>query len=58
MSKKIYALISAIVGGCATIAIAIVTFCAPAYATAIVAAIGVGATAVNEILQLFVKADK
>ena len=55
MSKRVYALVSALVGACATVAIAIVTFVSPAYAAAIVAAIGIGATAINEILQLFVK---
>lgn len=55
MSKKVYALITGIIGGCATIASAIVSFVQPAYTTAIIAAIGVGTTAALEICNLFVK---
>lgn len=53
MSKKTYALLSAIIGGCGTIASAIVTYVQPAYATATVAAVGVASTAVIEIFNLF-----
>lgn len=57
MTKKLYALISTLVGCAGTAAGAIVTFAQPTYAAAIVAAIGIGATAINEILALFVKAE-
>lgn len=57
MTKKLYTLISAIVGAVATIGCAVVTYCQPANATAIVAAIGIGATAINEILLQFVKEE-
>ena len=55
MKKKTYALIQGVVGGLATIAQAIVVFAAPPYAVAIVAAIGIVATAVNEVCALFVR---
>lgn len=56
MSKKTYNLIVGIVGGLSTISVAVVTFINPAYATAINASIGIGATAVVEIVGQFVKA--
>lgn len=56
MSKKTYALVQGIIGGVSTIAMAVVTFVGCAYAPAIVAAIGIAATAANEICALFVKA--
>lgn len=55
MSKKVFTLVSSIIGGVATIGSAVVTFVQPAYATAIVAAIGIASTAVIEILNLFQK---
>lgn len=55
MNKKTYALVQAIVGGCATIAVGFVTFFNPAHAVAINAAIGIGTTAALEICNLFVK---
>ena len=57
MTKKLYTLISTIVGAVATIACAIVTYVHPAQATAIVAAIGIAATAANEIMLQFVKEE-
>jgi hypothetical protein len=54
MNKRTYALIQGVIGGCATIASAVVTFFQPSHAAAIVAAIGIGATAVTEICTLFV----
>jgi hypothetical protein len=57
MKKRTYALIQGIVGGVATIAQAVVVFAAPPYAVAIVASIGIAATAINEICGLFVKND-
>lgn len=55
MSKKVYALVTGIVGGAAAIASAIVTFCQPQYAVAIVAAIAVVNTATAEVCNLFTK---
>lgn len=55
MSKKTYNLIVGIVGGLSTISVAVVTFFNPAYATAINASIGIGATAIVEIANQFVK---
>lgn len=57
MTKKVYNLIVGIIGGLSTIAIAVVTFFNPAFATAINAAIGIGATAICEICAQFVKAE-
>lgn len=57
MSKRTFNLVVGIVGGCAAIASAVVTYINPAYAVQTVAAIGVGSTAVTEICSLFVKAD-
>ena len=44
MSKKTFNLITGIVGGVSTIAIAVVTFINPAYAVAINASIGIAST--------------
>lgn len=57
MTKKLYILITSITGAVATAASAIVTYCQPSYAAGIVAAIGIGSTAIAEILNLFVKTD-
>ena len=57
MSKKVYNLIVGIVGGCSTIAVAIVTFFNPAYAVAINASIGIACTAAIEVVGQFVKND-
>lgn len=57
MSKKTYTLASSITGSVAAIASAVVTYIQPAYATAIVAAIGIGSTAIIEILNLFTKPE-
>lgn len=56
MSKKVYALVKGIIGGVSTIASTIVAFINPAYCVAIIASIGILATAVDEILAQFVKA--
>jgi hypothetical protein len=58
MSKKTFTLVTALIGGCGTIASAIVTYLQPAWASAIVAGIGIAVTAVTEILTLFTKSDK
>lgn len=55
MSKKVFTLTSSVIGGVATIASAVVTFIQPAFATAIVAGIGIATTAAIEILNLFQK---
>jgi hypothetical protein len=57
MSKKVYNLVVAIIGGVSTIAVGVVTFINPAYAVAINASIGIGATAAVEICGQFVKAE-
>ncbi|MBO7715774.1 MAG: hypothetical protein J6S85_19585 [Methanobrevibacter sp.] len=55
MSKKVFNLVTGIVGGAEVIAIAIVTFIQPAFAVAINASIGIAGTAVIEICNQFVK---
>ena len=55
MSKKLYGLISTIVVACGTVASALVGFFQPHMYGAIIAAIGIGVPAVNDILLLFVK---
>ena len=55
MSKRVYSLVSGIVGVAATGANILVAYFQPAMYGAIIAAIGIGAKAVDEILLLFVK---
>lgn len=57
MSKKLYGLISTIITAVGTIAGAIVGFFQPPMYGAIIAAIGIGVPAVNDILLLFVKKE-
>ena len=57
MSKKMYALVTGIIGGVGAIASAIVSYTDPAQATAILAAIPIAITAANEIMLLFVDKD-
>ena len=57
MSKKTFQLISGIVGGVQAIAVAVVTYTSPEYATAINGAIVVVGTAVIEACSQFVKAE-
>jgi len=57
MSKKMYALVSGIIGGIGAIASAIVSYTDPAQATAILAAIPIAITAANEIMMLFVEPE-
>lgn len=57
MSKKTFNLVVGVAGGVCAIASAVVTYMQPAYAVQIVAAIGIGSTAVTEICSLFVKAE-
>ena len=55
MSKKMFALVSGIIGGLQTIGVAIVTYTNPEYATAINSAIVVIGTAIIEACNQFVK---
>lgn len=55
MKKKLYVLISSLIGAAGTAACAIVAYIQPEWCSAIIASIGIGTTAVNEILLLFVK---
>ena len=57
MSKKTFQLISAIVGGVQAVAVAVVTYTTPEYATAINGAIVVIGTAIIEACSQFVKAE-
>ena len=53
MSKKVFALVSGIVGALQTAGVAIVTYSNPEYATAIV----IAGAAIIEICNMFVKAE-
>ena len=55
MSKKMFALVSGIVGGLQTIGVAIVTYTNPEFAAAINSAIVIAGTAAIEICNLFQK---
>lgn len=55
MNKKVFALVSGIVGALQTAGVAVVTYTSPESATAINAAIVIAGTAVIEICNLFVK---
>ncbi len=55
MSKKLYGLISGLIGAAATAACVLVAYFQPANYGAIIAAIGVGSKAADEICLLFVK---
>lgn len=55
MSKKVYSLITGLIGAAATVANVLVAYFQPAYYGAIIAAVGIGAKAADEILLLFVK---
>lgn len=55
MSKKVFNLVSACIGGVETIAVALVTYFEPAFATAINASIIIAGTAAIEICSQFVK---
>jgi hypothetical protein len=57
MSKKTFNLITGIIGGVQAIAVAVVTYTGPEYATAINSAIVVIGTAVIEACNLFVNAE-
>lgn len=55
MSKKVFALVSGIVGALQTAGVAVVTYTTPENATAINSAIVIAGTAVIEICNLFIK---
>jgi hypothetical protein len=57
MSKKTFNLVTGIVGGVQAIAVAIVTYTSPEYATAINSSIVVIGTAVIEACSQFVKPE-
>ena len=54
MSKKLYGLISGLLGAAATAASVCLAYFQPAHYGAIIAAVGIGAKAADEILLLFV----
>ena len=58
MSKKVFNLVTGIVGALQTIGVAVVTYTNPEYATAINSSIVIAGTAIIEICNLFVKEDK
>lgn len=55
MSKKVFALVSGIVGALQAAGVAIVTYANPEYSTAINSAIVIVGTAIIEACNLFVK---
>lgn len=57
MSKKVFALVSGIVGGLQTVAVAITTYLTPEHSVAINSAIVIAGTAVIEICNLFTKSE-
>lgn len=57
MSKRTFNFATGIIGGVAAIASATVTFFAPPFTPAIIAAIGIAVTATTEILSLFTKVE-
>jgi ethanolamine utilization microcompartment shell protein EutL len=57
MSKKLFNLVTGIVGALQTVGVAIVTYTEPAYATAINSSIVIAGTAIIEICNLFTKSE-
>ena len=57
MSKKMFALVSGIVGALQTIGVAIVTYNSPENSTVINSAIVAAGAAIIEICNLFIKAE-
>lgn len=55
MTKKVYTLVSSLVGGLEAVAVALVTYFAPEYTTAINTSIVIAGTAVVEICAQFLK---
>jgi hypothetical protein len=58
MSKKLFNLVTGIIGAVQTVGVAIVTYINPEYATAINSAIVIAGTAAIEICNLFVKEEE
>ena len=58
MTKKVFALVSGIVGALQTAGVAVVTYTAPEYATAINSAIVIIGAAIIEACNLFVNAEE
>ena len=58
MTKKVFALVSGIVGALQTAGVAIVTYTSPENATVINSAIVVAGAAIIEICNMFVKSEK
>ena len=58
MSKRVFALVSGIVGGLQTIGVALVTYESPEYATAINSSIVIAGAAIIEICNLFIKTEE
>lgn len=57
MKKKTFNLIAGVVGGVETIAVAVVTYLNPAYATAINTSTLIVGTAITEVCSQFVKIE-
>ena len=57
MSKKLFVLISSILGGLSTIASALVAYFQPHMYGAIISAIGIANIAANDIMVLFVEEE-
>lgn len=57
MSKKVFNLVTGIVGALQTVGVAIVTYTEPAFATAINSSIVIAGTAIIEICNLFTKSE-
>jgi hypothetical protein len=57
MTKKMFALVSGVIGGLQTIGVAVVTYTQPEFATAINSAIVIAGAAAIEICNLFVKSE-
>ena len=55
MSKKVFNLVTAIVGALQAVGVAVVTYISPEYATAINSAVVIAGTAIIEICNLFTK---
>lgn len=58
MSKKVFTLVSGIIGGLETIGVAVMTYMAPENATAINSAIAIAGTAIITICTKFVKPEE
>ena len=57
MSKKVFNLVTAIVGALQAVGVAVVTYTSPEYATAINSAVVIAGTAIIEICNLFTPSE-